>query len=608
MGTKEDRISNIMTEIRRLYLGLYGREDKLDELIQSIGEAAARRKEPLLELDSKRLADPFWYLSPLMTGMTMYTDLFCGTFRGLKDRIGYLCGLGVTYLHLMPFLRKPAGENDGGFAVSDFLSTDPSLGTNQDLEELADALREAGISLCMDFVMNHTSDEHEWAMRAKRGEKEYQARYYTFPDRTEPDEYEKTTPEVFPSTAPGNFIYSPEMGRWVMSSFYPYQWDIDYHNPDVFNDIVRAAMMWANLGVEVFRLDAVPYIWKEKGTSSRNLPQVHTIVRLLRLVLEAVAPAVILKGEVVMAPAELAAYFGSADEPECHLLYSVSDMVNIWGALSSKDTRLLYSQVEDFLRIPGGAFVNYIRCHDDIGWGFDEEKERQLGIDPLLHKIFQYRFYEGSFPGSFASGELYNYDPATRDARSCGTTLSLCGLEKAIAERSDEKIELALKRFRLLYSVVYSLPGIPLINSGDEIGQLNDLSYRNDPLKKDDSRYIHRSPFRWEAADSLANPESIPSRLHSILLDLRRLRESLPMFSHDAEVFTWHTENDAVFALRRRSDKGTLLSVFNFSPEPQAASFPYFTGMYRDFFSGERFEPGAELRVQGYDVLFLVSE
>ena len=606
MDLFEKRFREKRAEFESLYLSLYGR-DKLEELEIKMKERLHSRKADLLSLDEKRIRNPLWYRSASMTGMTMYTDLFAGGFRGIIEKMDYLRSAGISYLHLMPFLKMPLGDNDGGFAVSDFLTADPKFGTNEDLEALADTLRAAGISLCMDFVMNHTSDEHEWAMRAKRGEKEYMDRYYCFEDRTEPDEYEKTVPEVFPSTAPGNFIYSPEMGEWVMSSFYPYQWDINYHNADVFNDIADAAMMWANLGVEVFRLDAVPYIWKEKGTNCRNLPEVHKIVRLLRLVLETVAPSVILKGEVVMAPKELAAYFGTEESPECHLLYAVSIMVNIWGALSSEDTRLLYSQTENFLSLPSNCyFVNYIRCHDDIGWGFDEDKEREIGIDPLLHKIYQYRFYDGEFPGSYARGELYNYDSATQDARSCGTTLSLCGLEAAIQNRNDREIELAIKRFRLLYSVVYAMKGFPLINSGDEIGQLNDYSYKLQEGKRDDSRYVHRSRFDWRKAEALQNSRSIPYRLSSILLSLRALRERYPMFSPDAEVVTWHAHNDSVFALKRTCEDGTLLSVFNFSGRKQHAVFDFFTGEYRDVSTSRIFEPGLGLDLDEYEVLFLV--
>ena len=600
-----DRFKTVKDELEWLYMELYGNREMLLELEGLMAKAAEERKAELNRLDERRLADPRWFVRSNAVGETMYTNLFAGTFNGLAKKVDYLKKLGITYLHLMPFLKTPDKDNDGGFAVSDFLDTDRKLGTPEDVEALADVLRENGISLCMDFVMNHTSDEHEWAMKAKAGDPEAQDMYMTFPDRTIPDEFERTMPEVFPETAPGNFIYSEEMGRWVLSTFYPKQWDLNYHNPAVFNAIAHAMLVWADRGVEVFRLDAVPYIWKELGTNCRNLPRVHTIVRMIRLILEAVAPAVILKGEVVMAPKELAAYFGTEEKPECHLLYGVSSMVNIWGALASEDIRLLKCQTEDLLSLPAhSAFVNYVRCHDDIGWGFDESKETELGIDPLLHKIFQYRFWSGEFPGSYACGGLYNYDAKTLDARTVGTTASLVGLESA---KDAKDREMAIRRFRLIYATVFALKGLPLINSGDEIGMLNDEDYADDPEKKDDSRYLHRPRFDWDKEKKANRNGTTENRLFSIITELEDIRNGSPLFEPEAEVFTWDSHNDRVFALRRRNDGKTLLAVFNYSHDIQKARFEYFTGRYHDLLTGREVEPGLWFDLSPYQVLFLAD-
>ncbi len=604
MSTFQERLAAKGRELQELYRSLYGIDGS--GLIELLERKHGERKAELLELDRRREADPSWYLKPGMLAMTMYTDLFAGSFKGIIDRIGYLKKRGVTYLHLMPFLATPDNDNDGGFAVSDYSAVNPAFGTNDDLEELADRLRDEGISLCMDFVMNHTSDEHEWAVRAKEGDVKFQRMYMCYPDRTIPDEYEKTVPEVFPSTAPGNFTWCPEMGKWVFTSFYPKQWDLDYSNPDVFLAVLSYMLDWANRGVSIFRLDAVPYIWKKLGTTCRNLPEVHVIVRMLRLAFEIAAPSVILKGEVVMAPKELAAYFGSSDAPECHLLYGVSTMVNIWGALSSQEARLLESWVERILMLPRTCrFVNYVRCHDDIGWGFDEDREKELGIDPLRHKIFQYSFYEGTFPGSYARGQLYNYDPSTLDARSCGTAASLSGLEEAIQRNDTALVERAIGRIALIHAVVFALPGIPLINSGDEIGQLNDYEYIFSPGKKDDSRYLHRSPFRWDLAELADDPETIQGRISSAIEALHRARETMPEFDDDAEVSTWHTGNSSVFALRRQSGGRTLLCVFSFSDKEEYCRFDYFTGYYRDVFTGRTVEPGRGFSVRSHEYLYL---
>ena len=601
-----ERFSVIKDELEWLYMELYEDRDMLHKLEATMEEMAISRKVDLQTLDERRLRNPRWFLDSSMVAETMYTELFNGTFNGIAEKIDYLKKLGITYLHLMPFLKTPEKDNDGGFAVSDFLDTNEHLGSVDDVEALADVLRENGISLCMDFVMNHTSDEHSWAIQAKQGNKEAEKMYITYPDRTIPDEYEKTVPEVFPETAPGNFIYSEEMGKWVLSTFYPKQWDLNYHNPAVFNAIASAMMFWANKGVEIFRLDAVPYIWKELGTNCRNLPKVHTIVRMIRIILEAVAPSTILKGEVVMAPKELAAYFGTREKPECHLLYGVASMVNIWGALASEDTRLLKYQIEALLSLPEhSAFVNYVRCHDDIGWGLDEDAERQLGIDPLRHKIFLYEFYSGAFPGSYARGQLYNYAPESLDARSCGTTASLCGLEKARIDRSAKETADALSRIILLHRTCYALEGFPMLNSGDEIVQLNDYSYMNDPDRAADSRNLHRSHFNWNRAGLRKDPSSVEGLVFTELQRLGRLRSDHPCFADDACVRTWLSHNDSVIAVRRTQGDHDLLCLSNFSDRTQPVHFDYFIGKYRDIFTGSGFEPGLGLDIPAWTCLYL---
>ncbi|MCI1211900.1 MAG: alpha-amylase family glycosyl hydrolase, partial [Bifidobacterium tibiigranuli] len=410
------RLAERSDELDQLFMGLYDDQSALDALKEAMAEAYAARPGDLRELDEAREADPEWYKRGDMFGMTMYSDLFAGSLNALADRIPYLQEQQLTYLHLMPILQMPHPHNDGGYAVEDFDNVDPAFGTNEDLAALTAKLRKAGISLCLDFVMNHTASTHRWAKRAQEGDPECQSYYFCYDDRTVPDQFDGTVPQVFPSAAPGNFSWNEQMGKWVMTQFYPFQWDLNYRNPKVLVAMLSSAMHLANLGVEVLRLDAVPYIWKQLGTNCRNLPQVHAIVRMLRIALECVCPAVVLKGEVVMAPKELAAYFGTPEKPECHMLYNVSMMVNLWSALANGDTRLLKAQTDALNALPPNCwFVNYLRCHDDIGWGLDEDKERELGIDPLEHKEFLYHFYEGAVPGSWAMGELYNYDAASSD-------------------------------------------------------------------------------------------------------------------------------------------------------------------------------------------------
>ncbi|OZG58702.1 amylosucrase [Bifidobacterium tissieri] len=564
-----ERLARHSAELDWLFMELYNDRAALEDLKAAMADAYAARPDDLKDLDAKREADPDWYKRGDMFGMTMYTDLFAGDLKKLARRIPYLKEQKLTYLHLMPLLQMPHPQNDGGYAVEDFDNVDPSLGTNEDLAALTAKLRKAGISLCLDFVMNHTASSHRWAKAAQAGDPEYQDYYFCYDDRTIPDQYDAVVPQVFPGSAPGNFSWNEQMGKWVMTQFYPFQWDLNYRNPKVLIAMLSSALHLANLGVEVLRIDAVPYIWKVLGTNCRNLPEVHTIVRMLRIALECVCPAVILKGEVVMAPKELAAYFGTPEAPECHMLYNVSIMVNLWSALASQDVRLLKTQIDKLNALPENCwFVNYLRCHDDIGWGLDEDVEKELDIDPLKHKEFLYHFYEGCVPGSWAMGELYNYDPVTSDARSCGTTASLCGVEKALITHDKPMLEKSVERDLLMHRAMSFLRGFPMLNCGDEIGQLNGWDYKEDPERVADSRNLHRSKFDWGKAELREKPGTLQNQLWEGMDGLREMRDD-PCFAPDAWVTTWDTHNDTVLGVVRRSGDQTLVGLFNFSDAKQ---------------------------------------
>ena len=577
------RFTQRRDELEWLFMELYDDRGALAALEAAMESVFDARSSELHALDNDREQNPNWYRQPDMLGMTMYTDLFSGSIKGLAQRLPYLQEQNIRYLHLMPLLKMPHPHNDGGYAVEDFACVDPLLGTNDDLAELTRLLRQVGISLCLDFVMNHSASTHEWAMRAKAGEKAYQDMYFCYDDRTIPDRFEQTMQEVFPTTVPGNFTFYAEMNKWVLTTFHDYQWDLNYRNPAVFVEMVKSILTLANLGVEVLRIDAVPYIWKELGTSCRNLPQVHTIVRMVRMILECVCPAVILKGEVVMAPQELAAYFGTPEKPECHVLYNSSVMLNLWGALASGDVRLLKRQLDVFNSLPQHCwFVNYLRCHDDIGWGFDEEAELEMGVEPLLHKEYVYRFFEGSFLGSWSLGELYNYDPATRDARTCGTCASLCGVERALREQDDAALEAAIARVLLMHGVMLFQKGLPMINSGDEIGQLNGWDYKKDEARAEDSRNLHRTAFSHENAAVRHEKNTLQARIFSGIAEIADMR-SEAAFSADSYVSTWDTGDDGVLALVRFSKSQTMIGLFNFTDRPVKASLNMIDGRYVDF-------------------------
>ena len=589
MTAFERRFQERRDELEWLYMELYDNRERLEELESRMAQASARRPQGLKLLDSRREKDPQWFRAGKMLGMTMYTDLFAGTLAGLEKKLDYLSQQGITYLHLMPLLKMPHPDNDGGYAVEDFDQVDPSLGTNEDLCRLTAAMRRRGMSLCLDFVINHTADTHPWAMRAKAGEQAYIDRYICFDTPDIPREMEKTIPDVFPQTAPGSFLYQEQMGKYVCSSFHPYQWDLNYRNPVVFNDMVASMLHLANMGVEVLRVDAVPYLWKELGTTCRNLPKVHTLMRMIRLVIEAVCPAVILKGEVVMAPRELAPYFGTLQKPECHLLYNASTMATQWSALASADVRQLKKQLDDLHSLPAHCcFVNYLRCHDDIGWGLNEEFGKTIGIDPVAHKKYLYEFFEGSFPGSFARGERYNYDPVTQDARTCGTTASLCGIEKGLYEGDWNQVGMGIQRDLMMHAAMMTMAGFPMLSSGDEIGQLNGYEYHQDPDRREDSRNLHRSPFNWDNAALRTQTGTVQQRIWDGLRQLEELRARLPAFGPQAWVTTWDTGSNQVLALVRRCPEETLVGLFNFSGQPQWVHLESMEGEFEDLICKEK--------------------
>ena len=508
----EIRMSRHYEELKWLYCELYpGQQWAFEDLCRNLENMYRARKDALKELDRKREACSDWYKKNDILGMMMYVDAFAGNLKGVKEKLDYIQECKVNYLHLMPLLESPEGKSDGGYAVSDFRKVQPELGTMEDLEDLADECRLRGISLCLDFVMNHTSEDHAWALRARAGEKEYMDRYYFYDNYDVPEQFEQTVPQVFPTTAPGNFTWLPDRNQFVMTTFYPYQWDLNYWNPVVFNEMIYNMLNLTNKGIDVIRIDAVPYIWKQLGTNCRNLPQVHTIVRMMRMISEIVCPGVLLLGEVVMEPEKVVPYFGSVEKPECHMLYNVTTMATTWNTVATRDARLLRRQMDIVNGLPKQyVFLNYLRCHDDIGWGLDYEWLKQFGIDQVAHKKYLSDFFTGKFPGSFGRGELYNADPTSGDARQCGTTASLCGIEKAAYEKDEKALEKAVRLDLMLHAYMLTQAGIPVIYSGDEIGQENDYTYHENLKKCDDSRYLHRGKFQWEKAQLRHTAGNLP--------------------------------------------------------------------------------------------------
>ncbi|WP_373237953.1 alpha-amylase family protein [Hungatella hathewayi] len=605
----EARFNQYYDELKWLYCELYKNQDEaLEQLCGQMYRFYTERKAALKRMDRERAKNPQWYKGNRMVGMMMYTDAFAGDLKGVLKHLNYIEECGVNYLHLMPLLDTPEGRSDGGYAVSDFRKVRPDLGTMEDLECLAAECHKRDVSICLDFVMNHTSEDHEWARKARMGDPEYQSRYFFYDNYDLPAQFERTVPEVFPTTAPGNFTWVADAGKYVMTTFYPYQWDLNYWNPVVLNEMVGNMLNLVNRGIDVIRIDAVPYIWKQLGTNCRNLPQVHSIVRIMRIICEIVCPGVLLLGEVVMEPDKVVPYFGSVEKPECHMLYNVTTMAATWNSVATKDIRLLRQQMNVVSSLPKDyVFLNYLRCHDDIGWGLDYPWLKQFGIDEVSHKKYLNDFLTGQYPGSFGRGELYNSDPESGDARLCGTTASLCGIEKAAYERDEEALKKAVRLDLMLHAYMLSQSGIPVIYSGDEIGQENDYTYHENPKKWDDSRYLHRGSFRWDLEKKRSVKGSLQETIFEGIKKLESIRAQFPVFCTEAEVWTIDTWDDAVLGLVRRSGEEKLIALFNFSEFDKVAWINEEDGMYKDLISGRRMEAKG-VQIPAYGVYWLMRE
>lgn len=598
------RMEKHQDELRWLYMELYGNDAMYAELCEQMHDYYLKRSTELKKRDIKKEKNPDWFKEKEMLGMMLYIDNFAGNLKGVEKKLAYLKECNVNCLHLMPFLDTPKGKSDGGYAVADFRKVRPDLGTMKDLAGLTEKCHENGMNVCMDFVMNHTSEEHEWAKRARAGEGEYMSRYFFYDNGDIPARYEETVPQVFPTTAPGNFTWLPEIGHYVLTTFYPYQWDLNYRNPRVFNEMMYNFLFLANQGMDIIRIDAVPYIWKELGTSCRNLKEVHTIVRMMRMIAEIVCPSVILLGEVVMEPEKVVPYFGTVEKPECHMLYNVTTMATTWNSIATRDIRLLKKQMDIVSRLPKQyTFLNYLRCHDDIGWGLDFDTMKQWGMEEPSHKRYLNDYFTGKIAGSISRGELYNDDPVTQDARFCGTTASMCGIEAAGFEGNAEKMQTAIQEDLMLHAYMLTQSGIPMLYSGDELGQVNDYSYKDDAEKASDSRYLHRGAFLWELADKRKDLSTVQGQLFQMLNRLEQIRRQENVFSQEAEVYTYDVHNDSILGILREYKGERFIALFNFSESEQTAWMQE-EGIFRNLVNGEIVEVKDPV-LKGYEFVWM---
>jgi amylosucrase len=571
------RLARFFTELRDPLRAVYGDDPRLepalDGLLQAMARAACERAPELKALDHEREITPDWLQREQALGYVAYADRFAGTLEGVRERIGYLKELGVGYLHLMPLLKMRPEPNDGGYAVADYGEVDRKLGTMDDLRALAGDLHRDGMALCVDVVVNHTAREHPWAQAAVAGDTDKLAFYRTFPDREEPDAYERTLPEVFPDIAPGSFTYSEELRRWVWTTFNEFQWDLDYTNPAVFQAMAETMLELSNAGVDVLRLDAVPFLWKRRGTDSQNQPEVHHLLQAFRAALRIAAPGVAFKAEAIVSPRELVRYLGAGrhEGKECDLAYHNVLMVLGWSALASGDVALLTHTLQAMPPVPPGAgWVTYVRCHDDIGWAITEEDAARAGEDAHLHRKFLSDFYAGEFPGTFARGARFQPDPLSGEARTSGSAASLAGLEAALESGDALAEELAIRRLLLLHALAFAHGGLPLLYMGDELGLRNDPAWAQDPAHAADNRWMHRPPMDWDAAGRRHDPDTVEGRIWQGIQRLAAARRGTRAVHAQGRSEPLWTGNRHVFALLREHAGERLLLLANFTPIEQA--------------------------------------
>ncbi|MFY7794670.1 MAG: alpha-amylase family glycosyl hydrolase [Chitinophagaceae bacterium] len=569
------RLTANATALDALFHELYGNHPQRDqffsEMVRTLIRAHVSRPVSMLERDDRKLDAGHWFLSNQITGMSLYVDRFCSDLNGMRDRLTYIRELGVNLLHLMPLFESPEGESDGGYAVSDFRRVDPKFGTIEDLRSLQELMQSQGMYLMLDIVFNHTSHHHEWARRAKAGDPEYQDFFYMFPDRTLPDRYDAAMPEIFPESAPGNFTWVEECGKWVMTVFHRYQWDLNYRNPRVFIEMLDTVLFHANLGIDILRIDAPAFIWKEPGTTCQNLPGAHTLLRLLRQCVATSAPGMALLGEAIVAPADIMRYFGTGiyTARECDIAYNATHMALQWDALATGDTRIMLSAQPQLQQKPfGTTWINYVRCHDDIGLGYTDEMIREAGFDPYAHRRFIKDHYSGVHPGSEARGALFSVNPKTQDARISGSLASLCGLETAISADDRAAVDTALDRILMMQAHSLFLGGIPMLFYGDEIASLNDYTYQEDPGKYYDNRWMHRPRIDWQALAERLRPGTPMQCVFTGLQRLIRLRREYELTGDYGNISWMHPHNIHVAGYVRTLDARRLYCVFNFGKEP----------------------------------------
>jgi amylosucrase len=602
------RFSANISMINELYSKMYGHradaESWYNKILTTIINNFKERSEVLRKLDLQKLDKGIWFLSNEVVGMSLYVDRFCGSIKNLEGKLDYFDELGINFLHLMPIMESPEEESDGGYAVSDFRNVDKKFGTISDLRSLDDKMKEKGMYLMLDIVLNHTSSQHEWAIKASEGDLQYQNYFYMFDDRSIPDAFENTMPDIFPDSSPGSFTFDKKSGKWVMTVFNHYQWDLNYTNPAVFVEMLDTIFFYANLGVDILRIDAPAFIFKKIGTTCQNLPEAHTLLQLIKHCVQVASPGMAILGEAIVAPKEIMKYFGTGRYKgrECDVAYNATQMALQWDALATSDTRVMLAAQYDILQKPfGSTWITYTRCHDDIGLGYEDAMIQQAGFNPYEHRSFMKNYYSGNFNGSVAKGGLFGVNPKTNDARISGSLASLCGLEYAVEHKIQDLVNMSIDKILLMQAQSILLGGIPVLFYGDECGYTNDYSYLLDPAKSYDNRWMHRPIIDWKKNEKRKKKGTTEQTVFSATKKIIEIRKKYSVFG-DYNNIEWMTpHNIHIAGYIRYNDTTKIFCLFNFSDHDAYLSWYAFrekgckSGLqFQDLWSGSKYTIGAD--------------
>lgn len=611
-----NRLSTHFPDIFNYFHTLYPMRDDvwdhLEKLVNVLINQYLARDADLKKLDKKRASHPKWFLSEQLVGMMLYVDRFAGDLKGLQDQLGYLEELGINLVHLMPILKCPEKNNDGGYAVSDYRSINPAIGTMEQVRELAKEFKKKEMVLMMDLVLNHTSNQHEWAQKARSGDPKYQGYYYFFNDRTVPDQFEQSLPQVFSESAPGNFTHIEEVNKWVMTVFHDYQWDLNYSNPEVFIEMLDIILYLSNQGIDILRLDALAFMWKKVGTTGQNLWEAHLLIKTFKSCIRIAAPGTLFLAEAIVSPDEIIKYFGEVDtvSNECDMAYNATLMTLLWDTVATKNNRLLWTTMHNVPDKPSGTtWLNYVRCHDDIGLGYEDQHADWAGYSPWHHRQFLINFLTGNIEWSFARGRKFMEDKVKGDARISGSLASLAGLERAMVEKDRAAQELAIQRIMMLHSVMMTYGGIPLIYAGDELARLNDYSFENDPHFSYDNRWMHRPVMDWKQAEKRKKKTTIEGKVFGQLQKLISIRKDQPALADDQVRHLVDCHNQHLLAYVRGEGKRRVFVVHNLNDHPEELMMDMMFYLGFDMKKGVKdLLTGAKLDFSGYKLILQPHE